>query len=52
VEFSTIYGRAFDARMQSDYDVGEWPDRALAERMLGGAEKFVVRVEQELSRQP
>lgn len=36
VEFSTIYGRAFDARMESDYDVGEWPDRVLAERMLEG----------------
>ena len=52
VEFSTIYGRAFDARMESDYDMGEWPDRALAERMLEGAEKFVARIERELSKQP
>jgi len=49
-EFSTIYGRAFDARMESDYDVGEWPDRALAERILEGAERFVARLERELSR--
>ena len=51
-EFSTTYGKAFEARMESDYDVDEWPDPALAERMLAGAEKFVHRIEQELSNQP
>ena len=51
-EYSAIYGQAFDARMESDYDVDEWPDQALAKRMLDGAEKFVTRIEQELSRQP
>ena len=51
VEYSRIYGKAFDSRMQSDYDVDEWPDRALAERMLEGAEKFVAHIEQELGSQ-
>ncbi|MBI3760467.1 MAG: HEPN domain-containing protein [Chloroflexi bacterium] len=50
-EFSKIYGKAFDSRMESDYDVEEWPDKALAEQILTGAEKFVARVEQELSSQ-
>jgi len=52
VEFSAIYGKAFEARLESDYDVSEWPERDLAERLLTGAERFVARIEQELNRQP
>jgi uncharacterized protein len=49
VEHSRAYGLALESRMESDYDVEEWPDKDLATRNLEGAEKFVARIEKELA---
>ncbi len=52
VEFGTIYGTAFAARMESDYDIDEWPAVDMAQQILDGARNFVSRIEQELGQLP
>jgi len=52
VEFSKIYGQAFDSRNEGDYERPKIPNPAQAEEALTGAQRFVDRVEkllQELS---
>jgi len=45
VEYSDIYGQAFDARNEGDYERPKFPDRDQAKQAIEGAEKFVARIE-------
>lgn len=45
VEYSQIYGTAFEARNESDYERTEFPSQEDARKAIEGAERFVARVE-------
>ena len=45
VEYSDIYGNAFDTRLDSDYDMTATIDRDIAEDVPSDAQRFVARVE-------
>ncbi|MBI4631512.1 MAG: HEPN domain-containing protein [Chloroflexi bacterium] len=45
VEYSQIYGTAFEARNESDYERAEFPSQEDARKAIDGAERFVARVE-------
>jgi len=46
--YAKSFGHAFDARLDSDYDITFAADRALAEGVLGDAREFVERVDRYL----
>ena len=45
VEYSKIYGKAFESRNESDYERSEFPSKTDAENALDGAKRFVERIE-------
>lgn len=45
VEYSDIYGNAFDTRLDSDYDMTATMDRDIAKDVLSDARRFVARAE-------
>jgi uncharacterized protein (UPF0332 family) len=45
-EYSDLYGDAFDARIESDYDLRLFPEKDLVEKALQAAHRFVTRIEQ------
>jgi len=45
VEYSDIYGQAFDARNEGDYQRPKFPNREQAEEAMAGAQRFVEQVE-------
>jgi uncharacterized protein (UPF0332 family) len=47
-EYAKAFGYAFDARLDSDYDIIFAADRDLAQTVLGDAERFVERTEEYL----
>jgi uncharacterized protein (UPF0332 family) len=51
VEYSDIYGRVMDNRRVSDYEIETPVEAEVAEKDLGDAQRFVVRVEQLLQRE-
>ncbi len=51
VEYSDIYGEAFDTRNEGDYERARYPARETVETLLSGAEQFVARIERLLEGQ-
>jgi len=51
VEYSDIYGQAFRARNEGDYERTLFPKRIEAERAMEGAQRFVDRIEKLLEEQ-
>ncbi len=47
-EYAKMLGSAFNARLDSDYDITFTADRVLAEEVLSDAQRFVDRAEQHL----
>ncbi|MBI3762574.1 MAG: mevalonate kinase [Chloroflexi bacterium] len=49
VEYSDIYGQAFAARNESDYERTKFPETQEAEKAIDGAGRFVQRIDKLLS---
>ncbi len=50
-EYAKMIGRAFDSRLDSDYDVVYQVDQSTAEEILRDAQRFVDRVEDYFARE-